>query len=462
MAGPMLLDRARQRYERAEQDYDRSPETKAELEAMFAEAAEALAAAGHPDEVEAWFGLAQARRYQKGRRADTLDAFDRAIAAEIQHDPVWDAYLEYVTYGINVQGLLTLTERIPPVVRPRYVSRLLSVADGRDRWGGMPATDGARYRAELPMLLTRLGDQESLGLLLSENGLAEERNGSHARALQILRDAVRTGHPSVKAVDRLSTRLVKDGQWEEATQTLSLALSRPIASDSMREKLTKRLARCHKQVGSPASARSETEEEHDTADTSEGGQQPTPPALVRCLIAGQNTAIRDGRWTIAVGWRDPAGQFDVDASALLLASTGKIRSEVDFIFYNQRSTPDRTVVHHGEQASGVGDEVQEQLTISLADLPGDIVRIVIAASIDRGDFSGVDDLHLRADHLDHRQEEVPEAATSVRFPLPHLAVERAVLLAELYRREHGWRIRAIGQGYADGLAGIARDFGVHV
>ncbi len=152
----------------------------------------------------------------------------------------------------------------------------------------------------------------------------------------------------------------------------------------------------------------------------------------------------------------------MDASALLLASTGKIRSESDFIFYNQRSTPDRTVVHHGEQASGVGDEVQEQLTINLADLPADIVRIVVAASIDRGDFSGVDDLHLRAEHLDQSQAANSETAAPVRFLLPQLTVERAVLLAEVYRREHGWRIRAIGQGYADGLAGIARDFGVQV
>lgn len=460
MAGPMLLERARERYERAEQDYDRRPETKAELEAMYAAAAKALAAGGHPDEAEAWFGLAQARRYQKGRRTDTLAAFDRAIAANPQNDTVWDAYLEYITYGISLQDLLALTERIPPVVRPRHLSTLLSVADGRDRWGGMPSADGARYRAELLLLLAHLGDQESLGLLLSENGLAEERNGSHAQAMQILRDAVRTGHPTVKAVDRLTVRLVKDSQWEEATQALSLALSGPIASDSMREKLIKRLARCHKQLGSPAN---ESDDQHDTTDTvDDGQQQPAPRIPIRCLIAGQNTPIQDGRWTIAVGWRDPAGRFDVDASALLLASAGKIRSETDFIFYNQRSTPDRTVVHHGEQASGVGDEVQEQLTINLADLPADIVRIVVAASIDRGDFSGVDDLHLRAEHLDQSQAANTETAAPVRFSLPQLTVERAVLLAEIYRREHGWRIRAIGQGYADGLAGIARDFGVQV
>ncbi|WP_131746193.1 TerD family protein [Frankia sp. Cppng1_Ct_nod] len=361
-----------------------------------------------------------------------------------------------------------LTERIPLSVRGDYLGRLLSVADGRDRWGGMPPADGARYRAELPALLARLGDRESLGWFLSETGLEEERDGSHALALQTLRDAVRTGYPSVKAVDRLSVRLVKDGEWDEAAHVLTLALGMPIPLDSMREKLAKRLTRCRKQLAPRQISATDGPEPEPEIDTtvvdSEDLAQLIPQLTVRSLIAGQNTPLAGGRWNIAVGWRDPAGKFDVDASVLLLADSGKIRSEADFVFYNQRATPDRTVVHHGEQTIGLSDEVHEQLTIDLAALPLTVVRIVIAASIDQSDFSGVDGLHLRADRSDVSPDAggQPNLAAPVRFALPRLGVERAVLLAELYRRDGGWRLRSIGQGYADGLAGIARDFGVHV
>ncbi|WP_322749688.1 MULTISPECIES: hypothetical protein [unclassified Frankia] len=105
-----------------------------------------MTAAGHPDEADAWFGLAQARRYQKGRRDDTLAAFERALDAALGRTDVWDAYLEYATYGITVDGLLMLTERIPPGVQADYLDRLLSVADGRDRWGGMPPAGMWRRR----------------------------------------------------------------------------------------------------------------------------------------------------------------------------------------------------------------------------------------------------------------------------------------------------------------------------
>jgi tetratricopeptide (TPR) repeat protein len=259
-----------------EDEYDRSPETKAVLEAMFAEAAEALAAARHPAEVAAWLGLAQSCRYQKGRRDDTLAAFDKALAADPEHAAVWDAYLEYVTYGIHVNDLLALTERIPASLRAGQLDRLLAVADGRDRWGGMPADDGARYRTEVPALLERSGDDASLGRFLSDAGLMEERHGSHAEAVRILRAAVRTGHPSVKAVDRLSVRLVKDGEWNEAARALELALGQPIPSDSTREKLTKRLARCRKQLDSGRAATASPPDPawNDDAMVADGGDGP--------------------------------------------------------------------------------------------------------------------------------------------------------------------------------------------
>jgi stress response protein SCP2 len=149
-------------------------------------------------------------------------------------------------------------------------------------------------------------------------------------------------------------------------------------------------------------------------------------------------------WTVNVGWRDPAGRFDLDASALLLTDARKIRSEADFVFYNQRATPDRTVVHHGEQTIGLGDDVHEQLTISLAAMPPTVECIVVAASIDRGDFNGVQSLHLRAEPGDPDgwtgYDLRAGAAAPLSFDLPRLGVERAVLLAEFYRPPWGMAV----------------------
>ncbi|MDF2442856.1 MAG: tellurium resistance protein TerD [Subtercola sp.] len=165
--------------------------------------------------------------------------------------------------------------------------------------------------------------------------------------------------------------------------------------------------------------------------------------------------------TVGLGWdpRTTAGeQFDLDASAILVAANGRIRSSDDFIFYNQMSTPDGSVVHQGDNRTGEGDGDDEQIRIDLAAVAPDVERIVIAVSIHDADnrrqnFGQVRSAFCRV--LDQDLEEI------VRYDLTEDAArETAMLFAEIYRNNGEWKFRAVGQGYETGLAGIAKDFGV--
>lgn len=165
--------------------------------------------------------------------------------------------------------------------------------------------------------------------------------------------------------------------------------------------------------------------------------------------------------TVGLGWdpRTTVGvAFDLDASAILVGENGKIRTPADFIFYNQMSTPDGSVVHQGDNRTGEGDGDDEQITIDLRAVEPDVARIVIAVSIHDADnrrqnFGQVRHAFCRV--MDQDQQEI------VRYDLTEDASqETAMLFAEIYRYNSEWKFRAVGQGYTTGLAGIAGDFGV--
>lgn len=143
----------------------------------------------------------------------------------------------------------------------------------------------------------------------------------------------------------------------------------------------------------------------------------------------------------------------VDLSALLVAADGKVRSDDDLVFYNQPSAESGAVRHVAADAQG-----PERVEVDPAALPADVDRVVLVGSCDPDDasrtFREVKDVTVRASQL---------GADPVHFRPPALTDgERAVLLMELYRRGETWKLRAIGQGYADGLAGLATDFGIEV
>ncbi len=244
-----LLSKAQRAHQRAEESMDREPATRARLENLYLQAASACRATRHSAEADAWLGLADVRRYQKGRREDTLAAFNAALAAAPDRDDVWDEYLNYVTYGISAQFLLDITAAMPPRIRAARIGMLLSVAEQHDRWGTMPVEEGKTYLSRLPDLLRQLGDDESLGGCLSVLGLREEREGSHAEAVAILAEAAATGHATTGR-DRPADRPSGEGRAVgESPNRLAAALAQPIPSDTMRERLSRRLARCERQLG---------------------------------------------------------------------------------------------------------------------------------------------------------------------------------------------------------------------
>ncbi|MFI9240778.1 TerD family protein [Streptomyces sp. NPDC053079] len=170
------------------------------------------------------------------------------------------------------------------------------------------------------------------------------------------------------------------------------------------------------------------------------------------MLKGANIRIPAQVLRIELGWRTGPGVPDVDASALLLAA-GRVRSDADFVFYNQPTHASGAVRHDGKRPAG--DGVTDTLTVDLGAVEGAVGSIVLAASADGGSFGRVPGLHIRV--LDARS-----GAELARFDSRDATVETAFVLGELYRRQGEWKFRAVGQGYDSGLAGLATDYGITV
>ena len=165
-----------------------------------------------------------------------------------------------------------------------------------------------------------------------------------------------------------------------------------------------------------------------------------------------------------LGWdvRTTTGaSFDLDASVLLVGTDGKVLSDQHFVFYGNLNSPDGSVQHTGDNLTGEGEGDDEVINIDLAAVPAEVDRIVVPVSIYDADTKGqnfgqVSNAFIRIVNADNEVElaryDLSEDASS----------ETAMIFGELYRRDGEWKFRAVGQGYASGLAGIARDFGVNV
>ncbi|WP_435244642.1 TerD family protein [Streptomyces sioyaensis] len=145
---------------------------------------------------------------------------------------------------------------------------------------------------------------------------------------------------------------------------------------------------------------------------------------------------------------DVTAPVRLDVSGLLLAADGKVRSDDDFVFYNQPSAPGVT---HSAAAAG-GDTI----TVDTAAVPEGIEKIVVTASLDTpgATFAGTEPTGT--------VRNADDGSVLASFTPPRLGTETALVVVEIYRRGGGWKVRAVGQGYANGLAGIATDFGVSV
>ncbi|MEU6216438.1 TerD family protein [Streptomyces sp. NPDC047022] len=167
---------------------------------------------------------------------------------------------------------------------------------------------------------------------------------------------------------------------------------------------------------------------------------------------------------VGLGWdaRTTTGtDFDLDASALLLNTTGKVGSDQNFVFFNNLKSPDGSVEHTGDNLTGEGEGDDEVIKVNLATVPADVDKIVFPVSIYDAEnrqqsFGQVRNAYIRVVNQANQQE-------VARYDLSEDAsTETAMVFGELYRNGAEWKFRAIGQGYASGLRGIAQDFGVNV
>ena len=166
---------------------------------------------------------------------------------------------------------------------------------------------------------------------------------------------------------------------------------------------------------------------------------------------------------IGLGW-DPRSSdgsaFDLDGSAFLLKTDGKVRGDSDFIFYNNLKSTDGSVVHTGDNTTGQGDGDDESLNIDLSAIPADIDRVAFCVTIHEADarrqnFGMVGKAYIRCLNAANSGE-------LARYDLSEDgSTETAMIFGELYRHGSDWKFRAIGQGFKGGLGPLARSFGVN-
>jgi tellurium resistance protein TerD len=167
---------------------------------------------------------------------------------------------------------------------------------------------------------------------------------------------------------------------------------------------------------------------------------------------------------VGLGWdvRTTTGtDFDLDASAIVVGADGKAVSDKHFIFFNNLVSPDGTVEHTGDNLTGEGEGDDEQVKVNLAGMAPEADKIVFMVSIYDAEtrsqsFGQVRNAFIRVVNAADQKE-------LARYDLSEDAsTETAMVFGELYRNGADWKFRAVGQGYASGLSGIARDFGVNV
>lgn len=167
---------------------------------------------------------------------------------------------------------------------------------------------------------------------------------------------------------------------------------------------------------------------------------------------------------VGLGW-DPrtttGAEFDLDASAIMLDTSGRVLSDSHFVFFNNLTSPDGSVEHMGDNLTGAGEGDDEQIKVSLTSVPAEVGKIVFPVSIYEADqrqlnFGQVRNAFIRivnqADNTEIARYDLTEDAST----------ETAMVFGEIYRNVGEWKFRAVGQGYASGLKGIAQDFGVNV
>lgn len=167
---------------------------------------------------------------------------------------------------------------------------------------------------------------------------------------------------------------------------------------------------------------------------------------------------------VGLGWdaRVTDGQaFDLDASVFLLADSGKVRSDADFVFYNNKNGANGAVQHQGDNLTGVGEGDDEVVIVDLAGLSADIQKLSFAVTVHeaesrRQNFGMVSNAFIRVVNDGDGRE-------IARYDLSEDAsTEAAMVFGEVYRHSGEWKFKAVGQGFNGGLGPLAASFGVNV
>lgn len=167
---------------------------------------------------------------------------------------------------------------------------------------------------------------------------------------------------------------------------------------------------------------------------------------------------------VGLGWDARAtdgAAFDLDACAFLVKMDGKVRSDSDFCFYNNKVVGDGAVQHQGDNTTGAGEGDDEVVKVELSKVPGELDKIVFSVTIHdaetrKQNFGQVSHAYIRICNEDG-------GAEIARYDLSEDAsIETAMIFGEIYRVDTEWKFKAIGQGFAGGLGPLAASFGVNV
>jgi len=167
---------------------------------------------------------------------------------------------------------------------------------------------------------------------------------------------------------------------------------------------------------------------------------------------------------VGLGWDERStdgANFDLDASAFLLNEGEKVRSDADFIFYNQLRSSDGSVEHTGDNLTGAGEGDDESLKIQLAGVPQDVAKVSFTVTINDAEKNGQNFGMIRNAFI--RVVNAADQSEICRYDLTEdFSIETALIFGELYRHSGEWKFKAVGQGFQGGLMALCQNFGVNI
>ncbi|WP_086802834.1 TerD family protein, partial [Streptomyces caniscabiei] len=183
--------------------------------------------------------------------------------------------------------------------------------------------------------------------------------------------------------------------------------------------------------------------------------------MTHAMLKGSNVPIEATAVRAVLRWAPGQDAPDVDASALLLGPDGRVRSDEDFVFYNQPRHPSGKVWRLGKKR--VADGLTDTIQTDLSGVESAVGQILLVASADDVSGEPVSFGRVRSLRILLYDATVADAEPLAYFDIkPETGDETALICGELYRRGGGWKFRALGEGYTNGLQGLAVDFGISV